>query len=118
MNPIERRRTGPRMSQSITYGDTVYLAGQVADKTSGASVQDQTREILERIDQLLAEAGTDKSKVLQATIWLANIADYAAMNSVWDAWVTPGHTPTRACIGASLAGPGYAVEIRVVAARG
>jgi len=105
------------MSQIIVHGDTVYLAGQVADATAGGSVQDQTREILQRIDRLLAEVGSDKTKVLQATVWLANIADFAAMNTVWDTWVAPGQTPTRACVGASLAGPSYAVEIRVIASR-
>lgn len=105
------------MSQVIIHGDTVYLAGQVANKTAGGTVTEQTREILARIDQLLAEAGTDKSNVLQATIRLADMANYAEMNQVWDAWVTPEKPPTRACIGADLAGPAYSVEIRVVAAR-
>ena len=105
------------MSQVVIHGDTVYLAGQVANKTAGGTVTEQTREILARIDQLLAEAGTDKSNVLQATIWLTDMATYAEMNQVWDAWVTPEQTPTRACIGAGLAGPAYSVEIRVVAAR-
>jgi enamine deaminase RidA (YjgF/YER057c/UK114 family) len=118
MTPIERRHTGPRMSQIIVHGDTIYLAGQVAETTAGQPVRDQTREILLRIDRLLAEVGSDKSKVLQATIWLADIADFAEMNTAWDAWVTPGQTPTRACVGSSLAGPAYAVEIRVIAARG
>jgi len=117
MSKIERQHTGPRMSQAVIHGDTVYLAGQVADKNAGRSVADQTREILQRIDELLAEAGTDKSKVLQATVWLADIDDYAEMNVVWDAWVMPGQAPARACVGASLAGPAYAVEIRVIAAR-
>jgi len=105
------------MSQVIVHGDTVYIAGQVADKTVGKAVKDQTREILERIDKLLAEAGTDKSKILQATIWLTDMSTFAEMNSVWDTWVTPGSTPTRACIGAALAAPIYSVEIRVVAAK-
>jgi enamine deaminase RidA (YjgF/YER057c/UK114 family) len=105
------------MSQVVIHGDTVYLAGQVANQTAGGTVTEQTREILARIDQLLAEAGTDKSSVLQATIWLADMASYAEMNQVWDAWVTPEKPPARACIGAGLAGPAYSVEIRVIAAR-
>lgn len=105
------------MSQVIIHGDTVYLAGQVASQTAGGTVTDQTREILAQIDRLLAEAGTDKSNVLQATVWLADIAYFAEMNLVWDAWVAPGKPPTRACVEARLAGPAYAVEIRVVAAR-
>jgi enamine deaminase RidA (YjgF/YER057c/UK114 family) len=118
MTPIEHRHVGPRMSQVVIHGDTVYLAGQVAKQTAGGSVTDQTREILARIDQLLAEAGTDKSNVLQATVWLAHMSSYAEMNQVWDTWVTPGSPPTRACVGAGLADPAYAVEIRVVAATG
>jgi enamine deaminase RidA (YjgF/YER057c/UK114 family) len=114
---IERHNVGPRMSQMIIHGDTVYLAGQVATRTAGGTVTDQTREILTQIDRLLAEAGTDKSNVLQATVWLADIEYFAEMNLVWDAWVTPGKTPTRACVQAGLAGPSYAVEIRVIAAR-
>jgi enamine deaminase RidA (YjgF/YER057c/UK114 family) len=105
------------MSQTIIHGEVVYLAGQVASRTAGGSVTDQTTEILGQIDKLLAEAGTDKSRVLQATIWLADIAYYAEMNQVWDAWVTQEQTPTRACVGAALAGPAYSVEIRVVAAK-
>jgi enamine deaminase RidA (YjgF/YER057c/UK114 family) len=101
----------------VVHGNTVYLAGQVADQTAGKSIAEQTREILQRIDRMLAEVGSDKSKVLQATIWLTDMANFAAMNGVWDNWVTPGQTPTRACIGASLASDAYAVEIRVVAAR-
>ena len=117
MSTIEHRHVGPRMSQMIIHGVTVYLAGQVANRTAGGSVAEQTREILARIDQLLAEAGTDKSNILQATIWLAEISSYAEMNDVWDNWVTPGKPPTRACVEAALAGPAYAVEIRVVAGK-
>src|SRR5215469_16385846 len=104
MPSIDHRHVGPRMSQMIIHGDTVYLAGQVANRTAGGSVADQTKEILARIDQLLAEAGTDKSNILQATVWLAQMESYAEMNQVWDSWVTPGKPPTRACIGAGLAG--------------
>lgn len=106
------------MSQVIIHGDTVYLAGQVARRAAGGTVTDQTREILAEVDRLLAEAGTDKTNILQATVWLADIAYFAEMNQVWDSWVAPGAPPTRACVEAKLAGPAYAVEIRVVAAKG
>jgi len=112
---IKRIEPGKRMSQAVIHGDTVYLAGQVG--TAGASVTDQTKEILGKIEKLLAEAGSDKSKLLQATIWLANMGDFAEMNAVWDAWVDPANPPARACGEARLAAPGYTVEIIVIAAR-
>jgi enamine deaminase RidA (YjgF/YER057c/UK114 family) len=118
MSSIERRHVGPRMSQIVIHGDTVYLAGQVADTAAGKSVAAQTQEIVDRIDRLLVEAGSDKSQILQATVWLADMGNYGEMNTVWDAWVAPNHTPTRACIGATLASLAYAVEIRVIAGRG
>lgn len=114
---IQRIEVGPRMSQAVVHGDTVYLAGQVGLDRPGASVTDQTRNVLERIDALLAEAGSDKSRILTATIWLADIADFAEMNAVWDAWVAPGDTPCRACVESRLASPDYTVEIQVIAAR-
>lgn len=114
---IRRIEVGPRMSQAVVHGDTVYTAGQVALDKPGASVTDQTRNILERLDALLAEAGSDKSKLLTATIWLADIDEFAEMNAVWDAWVAPGSTPCRACVESRLASPDYTVEIQVVAAR-
>jgi enamine deaminase RidA (YjgF/YER057c/UK114 family) len=117
MSNIERRHVGPRMSQTVVHGDTVYLAGQVADAAAGKSVTAQTQEIVDRIDRLLAEVGTDKSQILQATIWLADMGNFAEMNAVWDAWVAANHTPARACIGAALANQTYAVEIRVIAGR-
>ncbi len=113
---ITRRHIGPRMSQSVAYGGTVYLAGQVASNAAGGSVADQTRDILARIDELLAEAGSDKSKILTATIWLTDIGTFAEMNGVWDAWVSPGNTPARACVEAKLAAPEFTVEIMVTAA--
>lgn len=112
---IRRIEPGKRMSQAVIHGDTVYLAGQVG--TPGATVTEQTRDVLAAIDRLLAEAGTDKSKLLQATIWLADMRDFAAMNAVWDAWVEPANPPARATGEARLAGPEYLVEIIVVAAR-
>ena len=114
---VERHEVGPRMSQIVIHGDTVYLAGIVAQNSGGKSVTDQTREILATIDQYLAKAGSDKSKLLTANIWLASMDTFAEMNAVWDAWVVPGHTPARATVEAKLAGPQYKVEIMVVAAR-
>ena len=113
---IERKKVGPRLSQAVVHGDTVYLAGIVADHPIPDAAA-QTGQILDQIDKLLAECGTNKSKLLMATIWLADIRYYDEMNSVWDKWVTPGQTPARACVEARLAQPKYLVEIRVVAGR-
>ncbi len=110
---VKRLKIGPRMSQAVIHGDTVYLAGQVGH---GANVGEQTADILKNIDSLLAEAGTSKLNLLSATIWLTDIANFAEMNAVWDAWVAPGHTPGRACVEAKLAAPQYWVEIAVIAA--
>ncbi|MEM7057717.1 MAG: RidA family protein [Pseudomonadota bacterium] len=112
---ITRMHTSQRMSQIVVHGDTVYLAGQVG--TENQSVADQTSEILRKIDGLLAEAGTDKSNVLQAIIWLKSMDDFAEMNGVWDAWVPEGAAPARACGSADLATPGFTVEITVIAAK-
>ncbi len=112
---IRRIDTGPRMSQAVVHGNTVYLAGQVAQDPS-ADVTGQARQILGQIDALLAEAGSDKTRILSATIWLADIATFAQMNQAWDAWVPAGHTPARATVEASLAAPQYKVEIAVIAA--
>jgi enamine deaminase RidA (YjgF/YER057c/UK114 family) len=114
---IQRIKPGPRMSGAVVHGGTAYLAGQVANATAGGSVTEQTREILGIIDGLLAEAGTDKTRLLMANIWLTDMATFQEMNAVWDAWVAPGHTPARATVEAKLAGPRYKVEIAVVAAR-
>jgi enamine deaminase RidA (YjgF/YER057c/UK114 family) len=114
---IQRFEVGPRMSQCVVRGDTVYTAGQVAQGARGASVGEQTRDILATIDKLLAQAGTDKSKLLTANIWLADIATFDEMNEVWDAWVAPGNPPARACVQSTLASPQYTVEIMVTAAR-
>lgn len=113
---IQRLHTGPRMSQAVVHGNTVYLAGQVADDPS-ADVAGQTRQILAAIDGLLAEAGTDKTSILSVTIYLADIGTFSQMNSVWDTWVPAGHTPARATVEAKLAAPQYKVEIQVIAAR-
>ncbi len=113
---IERFRVGPRMSQAVVHGNTVYLAGQVAEDAS-ADVAGQTRQILARIDSLLAESGTDKSRLLSANVWLSDISTFDQMNEVWDAWVTPGNPPARACVESKLARPNLKVEIMVVATR-
>lgn len=113
---ITRYKTGPRMSQAVAHGDTVYTAGQVADDLE-TDVAGQTAQILAKIDDLLAQAGTDKSKLISATIWLADMATFNEMNPLWDAWVVPGETPARACVEARLAAPGYKVEIAVIAGR-
>ena len=113
---IRRIGAGPRMSKAVVHGKTVYLAGQVADASKGKSVAEQTTEILALVDSLLKEAGSDKSKLVWTNIWLADIATFAEMNSVWDKWVIPGAGPARATVEAKLAGPEYKVEIAVVAA--
>jgi enamine deaminase RidA (YjgF/YER057c/UK114 family) len=112
---IKRFQTGPRMSQAVVHGNTVYLAGQVAD-TPVPSVAEQTKQVLAKIDRLLGEAGTSKSRLLSANIWLADISRFDEMNKVWDAWVAPGNTPARATVQSSLARPTNLVEIMVVAA--
>jgi enamine deaminase RidA (YjgF/YER057c/UK114 family) len=112
---IKRINPGKRMSEAVVHNGTVYVAGQVADDPKADAVG-QTKQILASIDRILAEAGSDKTKILQAQIFLAKIADFAAMNSVWDTWVPQGHTPARATIEAALATPDYLVEIKVIAA--
>jgi enamine deaminase RidA (YjgF/YER057c/UK114 family) len=114
---IQRFEVGPRISRVVVHGDTVYLAGLMADKTAGQSVAAQTQEILAAIDGLLAKAGTDKSKLLQATVWLQDIRTVDEMNKVWDAWVPQGCAPARACVEARLQSPAKMVEIRVTAAK-
>src|ERR1700751_2106268 len=102
---------GARYSKAVVHGDTVYLAGQVADKSAGQSVTEQTKEILAIIDSLLAEAGTDKSKLLSVSIWRADMASFGELNAVWDTWVVPGHLPARATVESKLVAPQYKVEI-------
>lgn len=113
---IKRLQIGDRMSQVVIHNETVYLAGQVAREKGGATVEEQTRSILDQIDTLLAAAGTDKSKLLSATIWLSDMSTFEEMNKVWDAWVFPGNTPGRACVEARLSGPQWTVEIGIIAA--
>ncbi|TNF84758.1 RidA family protein [Pseudomonas sp. ICMP22404] len=116
MHTLERKHTNARMSQIVIHGNTVYLAGQVGEPQH--SVADQTRTALARVDALLEQAGSSREQLLQTTIWLADMADFAAMNAVWDAWVPAGHAPARACGEARLADPGLRVEVIVCAAKG
>src|SRR5882757_6351939 len=114
---IQRFETGPRMSQVVIHGDTVFLAGVVANNAAGESVTKQTQDVLSIIDGHLAKAGSDKSKLLTATIYLTDMNTFAEMNAVWDGWVSAGNTPARATVEAKLANPRYSVEIMVTAAR-
>jgi enamine deaminase RidA (YjgF/YER057c/UK114 family) len=113
---IQRIESGPRMSKAVVHGDTVYLAGIVADDPS-KDITSQTEQVLAEIDRLLKAAGTDKTKLLRTNIWITDMKDFGAMNAVWDKWVSPGNTPARATVEAKLATPAYKVEIMVVAAR-
>ena len=111
---IQRLHSGPRMSQAVIHGGIVYLAGQVG--APGEDVEAQTRAVLASVDSLLAEAGTDRSRILQATIWLADMADFAVMNEVWEEWIGGANAPVRATGEVKLATPDYKVEIIVTAA--
>ncbi|WP_371156473.1 RidA family protein [Jannaschia sp. 2305UL9-9] len=113
MTMIERSHTNARMSQLVRHGDTLYLAGQVGH---GATVTEQTRDMLTKVDALLKEGGSSREHMLQAVIWLADMTDFAEMNAVWDAWVPEGHAPARACGEAKLATPEFLVEVIITAA--
>jgi enamine deaminase RidA (YjgF/YER057c/UK114 family) len=112
---IDRRRIGPRMSQITIYNGVVYLAGQVASDPA-ASLADQARQTLAAVDALLAEAGTDKSRLLSVTVYLESIGDFAGFNEVYDMWVDKENPPVRACVEARLAAPGYRCEVCAIAA--
>ncbi len=112
---IQRFDVGPRMSEMAVHHGTVYLAGQVAEDAS-ANITGQTQQVLAAIDALLARAGSDRSKILRAEIFLPDMMDFAAMNAVWEAWVVAGHTPPRATVQAALAKPEWKIEIVVTAA--
>ncbi|MCR9214414.1 MAG: RidA family protein [Proteobacteria bacterium] len=112
---VERLDKGTRMSQVVIHGDTIYLAGQVG--TPGASITEQTQNICDKIDALLARSGSSKSNMLQAIIWLSDMSYFAEMNAVWDAWIDPDNPPARACGEAKLATPDYHVEIIITAAK-
>ena len=111
---ITRIGTGPRMSEGVAYNGILWVAGQVGNP--GETVSAQTATCLTEVDRILAEAGTDKTRILSAQIWLADMADFPAMNAVWDGWVPQGHTPARATGEAKLAAPAYLVEVIVTAA--
>jgi enamine deaminase RidA (YjgF/YER057c/UK114 family) len=113
---LTRIDPGPRMSDAVIHEGRVFLAGKVAERSKGRSVREQTAEILSEIDAVLKKAGTDKTRILTANIWLSDISTFGEMNAVWDAWVVPGRTPARATVEARLAAPEYKVEIMVTAA--
>lgn len=113
---ITRIGAGKRMSEAVIHGGKAYLSGFVADKAAGKSVKEQTQDILGQIDETLKQAGTDKTKILKANIWLTDIKTFAQMNEAWDGWVVAGQTPARATVESKLAAPGLDVEIMVEAA--
>ena len=115
---IQRFDPGSRMSQAVVYNGFVFLAGQVASGAPGASVAEQTADILKNIDALLARAGSDKTRLLSATIWLSDMSTFDEMNPVWEAWLPAGQAPGRATVESKLAGPQYTVEIGIIAATG
>ncbi len=110
---IKRLGSGPRMSQAVIHQGLVYSAGQVG---KGADITEQTKDVLANVDAWLAKAGTDKSKILSATVWITDMDNFAAMNAVWDAWIDPENPPARACTEAKLALPEFLVEVMVIAA--
>ncbi len=112
---IQRFDVGPRMSELAVHNGVAYLAGQIPEDAS-QDITGQTRQVLQAIDALLAQAGTDRTKILRAQIFLADISEFAGMNRAWDEWVAAGHTPTRATVEARLADPSWKVEIVVTAA--
>ena len=112
---IQRIDVGNRMSEASIHGGIAYLAGQIP-LTPDADIETQTREVLSEIDDLLAKCGSDKSKILRAQIYLPNLSDFPRMNEVWEKWVVPGHTPTRATVQAALANPKWKIEVVITAA--
>lgn len=116
MSEIKRIEPGARMSEAVIHGGKIYTAGIVAGDAAGQSVLEQTKDILRQIDAILKEAGSDKTKILKANIWLSDISTFAQMNQAWDAWAVNGKTPARATVEAKLASPEYGVEIMIEAA--
>jgi len=116
MTDIKRIEPGARMSEAVVHGGKVYTAGVVADAAMGKSVFEQTKDVLQQIDEILAKAGSDKTKILKANIWLTDIKTFDQMNKAWDAWIVAGKTPARATVESKLAAPGYDVEIMIEAA--
>jgi enamine deaminase RidA (YjgF/YER057c/UK114 family) len=115
MSNLQRFHVGPRLSEMAVHNGTVYLAGQVPE-SPGKDIRGQAAEVFAAIDALLAQAGTDKSRILMAQVFLTDLADFEGMNAVWDAWVVPGQTPPRATVQAQLARPGWRIEVVVTAA--
>jgi enamine deaminase RidA (YjgF/YER057c/UK114 family) len=115
MSDIDRIDCGPRISEAVVTGTRIYCSGMIPENTS-LDVTGQVQQALAEIDSLLAKGGSDKTRILTATIWLADIADFAVLNAVWDGWVVPGQTPARATVQARLNDPRMKVEIMVVAA--
>ncbi|MFO0994047.1 MAG: RidA family protein [Hyphomicrobiales bacterium] len=113
---LKRIGAGDRMSEAVIHNGMIYLAGMVAETTVGKSVKEQTKDILSQIDDILKQAGSDKTKIVKANIWLTDIKTWAQMNEAWDAWVVKGQTPARATVESKLAAPGLDVEIMVEAA--
>ena len=112
---IQRYHIGKRLSEMVVHNGTAYLAGQVADDAK-QDITGQVKQVLAQIDKLLAEVGSDKTKILSATIFLPSMTDFPALNAVWETWVPAGHCPARATVEAKLAAPDYKVEIQVIAA--
>jgi enamine deaminase RidA (YjgF/YER057c/UK114 family) len=115
MPALLRLHPGPRYSEASIHAGTIYLAGQVPTDTA-QDIEGQTREVLDMVERLLLEAGSDKSRILMAQLYLANMADYAGMNKAWDQWVVPGSAPPRATVQAQLADPAWLIEVVVTAA--
>lgn len=111
---IERLEKGSRMSQAVIHGDTIYLAGQIGE---GPDMESQTRSMLAEVDRLLASAGSNKSNILSAQIWVADMAGVNDMNKVWDAWIDPADPPARACVESKLVAPEFLVEVMIIAAK-
>lgn len=114
---IERIGVAARYSDAVMCGTMVFLSGHVPETNKGQDIGAQTRDVLTQIDETLRDCGTDKTKILSATIYLADMKNFAGMNAVWDTWVAQGHTPARATVEAKLASPDYGIEIVMVAAR-
>lgn len=114
---IERIGLTARWCDAAIFNGIVFLAGHVAEKTEGASLAEQTKEVLASLEETLESAGSGKERILSVQIFLSDIARIAEMNAVWDRWVAPGHAPARATVEAKLASPGYAIEITAVAAK-
>ena len=113
---VQRYHVGKRLSEMVVHGDTIYLAGQVASDPK-QDVGSQVRQVLAQIDKLLGEAGSDKSKILSATIYLPDMGDFPELNKAWEGWIPPGQCPARATVEAKLAASDYKVEIQIVAAK-